>query len=111
MGRMNSTAKQIAKQRIMVLFQQAKKVYRNNPQLSSRYIATARRIAMAARVRLPTSYRRQICKNCNMLLVPGDNRRVRIRRKRESHVVITCLTCGHQTRIMLRKKKERTGLE
>jgi len=108
---MKSTAKQIAKQRIQVLFQQAKNVYHDNPKLSSRYVATARKIAMAAKIRLPTRHRRQICKSCNMLLVPGDNCRVRIKQKREPHVVITCLNCGCKTRILLRKKKEKIKLE
>jgi len=108
---MKSTAKQIAKQRIQVLFQQAKNVYHDNPQLSSHYIATARKIAMAAKLCLPTTYKRQICKNCNMLLVPGDNCRVRIKQKREPHVVITCLNCGCKTRILLRKKREKIKLE
>jgi ribonuclease P protein subunit RPR2 len=108
---MKSVARQIAKQRIAVLFHQAKKVYRDDPQLSSRYVERARKIAMAAKLRLPTVYKRQICKNCNMLLVQGDNCRVRIKQKRESHVVITCLNCGYQTRILLRKKKEKQRLE
>jgi ribonuclease P protein subunit RPR2 len=108
---MKSTTKQIARKRIEVLFQQAKNVYRDNPKLSSRYIATARKIAMAARIPLPTKLKRQICKNCNMLLVPGDNCRVRIKQKREPHVVTTCLNCGHKTRILLKKKKEKTKFE
>ena len=101
---MKSDAKQIAKQRIQVLFQQAKKVYRDNPQLSSRYVATARKIAMAARIPFPTVYKRQVCKNCHVLLVQGENCRVRIRQEREPHVVITCLSCGCKTRIPLKKK-------
>jgi ribonuclease P protein subunit RPR2 len=108
---MKSTARQIARQRIKVLFQQAKQIYHDNPKLSSRYIETARKIAMAARIRLPTVYRRQMCKNCNTLLVQGANCRVRIKQKREPHVVITCLNCGYQTRILLRKKKEKQRLE
>ena len=108
---MKSYVKQIARQRIQVLFQQAKQVCRDNPQLSSRYVETARKIAMAARIRLPTVYRRQICKNCNMLFVQGYNCRVRIKQKREPHVVVTCLNCGYQTRLLLRKKKEKQRLE
>ena len=108
---MRSAAKQIARQRIQVLFQQAKTVYRDNPQLSSRYVATARKIAMAAKIPLPTVYKRQICKNCNVLLVQGDNCRVRIRQKREPHLVITCLNCGGKTRIPLKRKKDETRLE
>ena len=108
---MRSNAKQIANQRIQVLFQQAKKVYRDNPRLSSRYVETARKIAMAAKIRLPAMYRRHVCKNCNMLLVQGDSCRVRIKQEREPHVVVTCLSCGHKTRILLRKKREETKLE
>jgi ribonuclease P protein subunit RPR2 len=108
---MKSAAKQIARQRIQVLFQQAKKVYPDNPQLSSRYVETARKIAMAAKIRLPTVYRRQICKNCNTLLVQGANCRVRLKQKREPHVVVTCLNCGYQTRMLLRKKEEKQRLE
>jgi ribonuclease P protein subunit RPR2 len=102
---LKSKPKQIASQRIQVLFQQAKKVYPDNPQLSSRYVETARKIAMATKIRLPAMYKRQTCKNCNLLLVQGDNCRVRIKQKREPHVVVTCLNCGHKTRILLRKKK------
>jgi len=101
---MKSNTKQIAKQRLQILFNQAKKVYSHNPQLSSRYITTARKIAMAAKISLPTEIKRQICKKCNTLLVQGDNCRVRIRQKREPHVVITCLNCGSKTRIPLKKK-------
>ena len=108
---MNSTTKQIAEQRIRVLFQQAESVHKANPELSSRYIETARKIAMAARIRLPVQNKRRICKNCNTLLVPGDNCRVRIKQKREPHVVITCLNCGCKTRILLRKKREKIKLE
>jgi ribonuclease P protein subunit RPR2 len=108
---MKSSTRQIARQRIQVLFLQAKKVHATDPQLSSRYIATARKIAMSARMRLPVEYRRQICKNCNSLLVNGENCRVRVRQRREPHVVVTCLNCGFQTRILLRKKKEKTGIE
>ncbi|MBT0158521.1 ribonuclease P [Candidatus Bathyarchaeota archaeon A05DMB-2] len=108
---MKSSTRQIARQRIQVLFRQAKKVHATNPQLSSRYVETARKIAMSARMRLPVEYRRQICKNCNSLLVQGENCRVRVRQRREPHVVVTCINCGFQTRIPLRKKKGKKEIE
>jgi ribonuclease P protein subunit RPR2 len=101
------TTKAIAKQRIQVLFEQAEVVGRVNPELSSRYVASARKIAMAARIRLPWEFKRRTCKRCNTLFVYGENCRVRVRQKREPHVVITCLKCGWQTRIPLRKKEEK----
>src|SRR4030065_801086 len=108
---MHSSTKQIAEHRIRILFDQAKTVHGTNPQLSSRYVETARRIAMAAKIRFPTKYRRQVCRECNSLLVVGDNFRVRIKQKREPHVVVTCLNCGSYTRIPLRREKEKTRLE
>jgi len=103
--------KRIAKQRIQILFLQARKVSKTDPKLAEQYVKSARRIAMAAKIRLPTEFRRQTCKNCNALLVQGYNCRVRIKQKREPHVVITCLNCGNQTRIIFGKKKEEKKLE
>ena len=100
-----SNVKQIARQRITILFEQAKRVGRNDPKLAAQYVLSARRIAMAARIRMPVDFRRQTCKECNSLFVHGVNCRVRVKQKREPHVVVTCLICGKKTRIMLRKKE------
>ena len=106
-----TSIKQIARQRIQILFEQAKKNAKSDPKLAAKYVKSARRIAMAAKIRLPLEFRRQTCKNCNALLVHGVNCRVRIKQKRESHVVVTCLNCGNQTRIILGKKMEQKNLE
>ncbi len=101
-----TSVKQIAKQRIQTLFEQAKEVCKTSPDLSMQYIASARKIAMAAKIRLPLEFRRQTCKNCNIVLVHGYNCRVRTQQKREPHLVVTCLNCGNQTRIVLREKRK-----
>jgi ribonuclease P protein subunit RPR2 len=101
-----TSVKQIARQRIQILFDEAMNVCKSDPQLAMQYVKSARRIAMSAKIRLPVDFRRQTCKNCNALLVQGYNCRVRIKQKREPHVVITCLNCGNQTRILLSKRKE-----
>jgi ribonuclease P protein subunit RPR2 len=101
-----TSIKQIARQRVAILFGQAKKVGRSDPKLAMQYVSSARRIAMAARIRMPLEFRRETCKNCNSLLVHGVNCRVRVKQKREPHVVITCLNCGNQTRILLKKKEQ-----
>ncbi len=103
--------KQIARQRIQILFEQANNIAKSNPKLAAKYVKTGRRIAMAAKIRLPIEFRRQTCKKCNALFVHGVNCRVRIKQKRESHVVVTCLNCGNQTRMLLGKKGERKSLE
>jgi ribonuclease P protein subunit RPR2 len=106
-----TSVKQIARQRIQILFEQAKKIGRTDPKLAMQYVASARKIAMAAKIRLPVEFRRQSCKECNALFVHGVNCRVRVKQKREPHVVVTCLNCGNQTRILLREKKGQKELE
>jgi len=98
--------KQIARQRIVVLFEQAQKVARTEPKFAAQYILSARRIAMAAKIRMPLEFRRRTCRKCNALFVHGVNCRVRVKQKREPHVLVTCLNCGNQTRIMLRQKEK-----
>jgi ribonuclease P protein subunit RPR2 len=106
-----SSIKQIARQRIAILFEQAQNVGRTDPELAAEYVLSARRIAMAARIRLPKEFRHETCKECNALFVQGSNCRVRVKQKREPHVVVTCLNCGNQTRMMLRLKKEQKQVE
>lgn len=101
-----SATRRIAMQRIQKLFSLAKETLNEDPSLAQRYVEIARRIAMAARVHLPTEYRRQICKHCKSFILPGVNCRVRIKQQREPHVVITCFGCGKQTRIPLKKKEK-----
>lgn len=109
---MNATTKQIAKHRIQILFQQATQTYPANPDLAQKYLLTAKKIAMAARVRMPAGYKHRICKKCSSLLVPGKSSRVRIKSKREPHLVVTCLKCGSTTRMPLKPKtKEKKRIE
>jgi len=108
---MDHNTKQIARDRVRILFDQARTVQRTNPDLSNRYIEKARKIAMAARIRLQLKHKRQICRKCNSLLIVGESCRVRIRHNREPHLVVTCLGCGSKTRIILRNKKEKNKLE
>ena len=82
-------------------------MYKTYPQLSQSYIKTARKIAMAASLRFSDLEVQKTCKKCYMLLIPGETSRVRIKQKREPHIVTTCLKCGNQTRILLRKKEDK----
>jgi ribonuclease P protein subunit RPR2 len=105
-ARLDTDTRHIAKHRIHMLFQMAKDTIHEDPALAQRYAHTARKIAMSAKLRLPTEYRRQICRHCKSFILPGVNCRVRIKQSREPHVTITCLNCHKQTRIPLGKKKE-----
>lgn len=103
---MNETER-IAMERIHILFRLAKEAIHEEPRLAQRYAEIARRIAMRAKVRLPVEYRRLICRHCKSFIYPGVNCRVRIKQRREPHVVITCLSCGGYMRIPLKRKGEK----
>ena len=103
---MNADTRQIARQRIHTLFNLAKEIVHDDPALAQHYVDMARKISMAAKIRLPNEYRRQVCKHCKGFMLPGVNCRVRLKQRREPHVVITCLKCGGKTRIPLAKRKE-----
>jgi ribonuclease P protein subunit RPR2 len=103
---MDAAIKRIAMQRIQMLFRLARETFHEDPSLAQRYVDIARKIAMAAKTRLPKEYRRQVCRHCKSFILPCVNCRVRIKQRREPHVLITCLNCGKQMRIPLKKKGE-----
>ncbi|MEM3725393.1 MAG: ribonuclease P [Candidatus Bathyarchaeia archaeon] len=106
---MDNDTKRLALSRIRTLFSLAEETYSEDPVLAQRYVDIARRIAMAARVRLPKEYRRQVCRHCKSFILPGVNCRVRIKQRREPHVVVTCFNCGKHMRIPLKGVKEKVG--
>jgi ribonuclease P protein subunit RPR2 len=100
------STKQIAQQRIDIIFKQADAIAKTNSTLATEYIKIAQKIAMAARIPIPPKHKRRICKHCQTLLVTGHNNRVRIQQKREPHIVVTCLSCGYNSRIPIKNKKK-----
>jgi len=107
---MDPTTKRIAMQRIRTLFHLARETVHEDTALAQRYVDIARKVAMAAKVRLPNEYRSQVCRHCKSFILPGVNCRARIKQRREPHMVITCLKCGKQMRIPL-KRKEKSRIE
>jgi len=101
---MNTDTKRLAMQRIQTLFRLAKETIHEDPSLAQRYVKIARKIAMSAKIRFPAEYRREICRHCKSFILPGVNCRVRLKQRREPHVVITCLICGGHMRIPLKEK-------
>jgi ribonuclease P protein subunit RPR2 len=103
---MNET-RQIAMQRIHTLFHLAKQKIREEPELAQRYVVIARKIAMRAKLRLPTEYRRLVCRHCKSFIYPGVNCRVRVQQRREPHMAITCQICNKTTRIPLKNRSHK----
>lgn len=96
--------KDLAVQRIGLLFKLAGDEFGTHPERSDRYVYLARRIGMRYRVRLPRELKRKMCKRCCSYLVPGSNARVRLR---GSYIVVTCLKCGNQMRYPYSKNEDR----
>jgi len=103
---MQDNIKSIARQRVQTLFVMAEESLRRDPATAQQYAKIARKIAMAAKIRLPKQHRNQICRHCKSFIMPGLNCRTRLRQRREPHIVITCLNCGKQTRIPISKRRE-----
>jgi RNase P subunit RPR2 len=98
--------KNIAKERIKGLLSMAEEKAHTDPDLSSEYVSIAVRIGTKCRVRIPERWKWRICKGCNTLLCPGLNCTIRIRRKRQHHLVTRCLYCGRISRRVLNRESQ-----
>jgi len=56
-----------------------------------RYVKLAKKVSTRTRTRIPPNLKRQICKGCNAILIPGKNATVRVKRKT---LRIKCSECG-----------------
>ena len=90
-----SQQERIAKKRINLLFQLAKEHFKEDSNLSDKYIKIARRIAMKHKIRLSSQIKKSFCKNCHKYLVPGVNSRIRLHKHR---LIYYCMACRHYMR-------------
>tara|TARA_B100000315_G_C14243290_1_gene436305 strand:- start:303 stop:614 length:312 start_codon:yes stop_codon:yes gene_type:complete len=88
--------KKLALAEISGIFDQAKAVFGEKPELAHKYAKKARRIALKYKIKLPLNLKRRICKNCHSYLVSGKNLRVRTRK---GNVVYYCLECKKFMRV------------
>ena len=98
--------RQIALDRIRVLFRMARETIHEDPNMAQRYVQLARRISMTARVKLPLECRRQVCRHCKGFIIPGVNCRVRVQHLRGPRVVVTCQLCGEKTRFPIKNERK-----
>jgi len=94
--------KAIAKERIKILFKQAKDIFKKDKKLANRYIKLARELAMKYKIRIPPNLKRQFCKHCYKYLMPSINARIRTR---DNKIVYYCLECKKYMRFPYSKKK------
>jgi len=95
--------KKIALERIEILFEEAKKIIKEDKELSRKYVERLLLIAKHYKVRLPKEIKNYICKKCKSVLIPGYNATVRVTHK--GYVVIKC-ECGEEKHIFLKEKSK-----
>jgi len=95
--------REIASERIKILFEQARKRFKKDPSLSDRYVSLARKISMKYKVKIPADLKKQFCKHCYKYLVPSVNCRVRLQKGR---IIYYCLNCKKYMRFPYSKKKK-----
>ena len=81
---------ELAKERVATLFAQAELRFKEDPELSNRYVKLARKIAMKVKYSIPPKYKRRYCKHCYTYLVPNKNCRVRTTGKT---ITYSCFSC------------------
>lgn len=88
--------RRIALERIKTLFSEARK----SEKYADRYVELARKIAMKARVRIPSEFKRRFCKHCYSYFRPGKNCRVRAVRGK---LIAYCFKCRKYSRFVYKK--------
>ncbi len=105
-GRKPGWQRDIAGERILILFGLAGREFKKHPERSKRYVQIARKIGMRYNVKIPADLKACFCKNCNSYLRPGVNCRARTNPAQKA-VVIRCLGCGKIARHPYRREKKR----
>jgi RNase P subunit RPR2 len=67
----------------------------------TRYTDIAHRIALKNQLKIPSEIKRQLCKHCDCLLMPGVNCRVRLA---NGLLIYYCSSCRRYTKFNIRRK-------
>ena len=94
---MKDSKKQIATQRIQILFHNALFNAKNNPRLAERQAEIAKKISMKFKIKMPFEISSSFCKKCKKFIPPGIASKIRLGSKPKS-IRITCSYCNHTYR-------------
>lgn len=86
---------------IMEIFKNAEASFAKKPEYSRKMIKKMRRLAMHYKLKLPLQAKRRFCKQCNSVLFPGRNCRVRLRK---GMLVMLCLECKSIKRVGYKRR-------
>ena len=65
----------------------------------------ARKLARSTGVKIPRYWKFFFCRKCKTFLIPGVTARIRVRSKREPHIVIYCYKCKNFKRIPIKRRQ------
>jgi len=87
---------EIARERIDILFEQAEKRFKEDPQLSDRYVKIARKIGMKFNVPIPSKYKSKFCRKCNTYWMQGKTSDII---EDEEFSITKCKICGNERKV------------
>lgn len=90
--------------RINYLYQLSKTVAEQCPGLSSTYNSILKGLSQKSLLKLDPDMKRNICKGCNTMLIPGKTVICRTIKKSKGAIKWTCIFCGKSK--MFRKNKD-----
>ena len=90
--------KEIAAERIQLLYDLAVGMAGRDSALSAEYVKTLRRISAHYKVGMPGVIKDRICKRCNLVLVPGLTANVRLASSK-GYIVYTCKKCNGENHL------------
>ena len=96
--------KEIAQERIDILFSLAKKAFPVQRERAHRYVELARKIGKRYTLPLGKEKRMRFCRKCGHYLAQGRNARIRTRASQQA-IIIACLDCKTIMRFPYRKEK------
>lgn len=89
---------EIARERIQILLNLARKELERHSDRSRRYVELARKIGLRYNVRLSKNDKKSICKKCNTVLIYGKTSLVRLESNKKTLNII-CKNCSNIIRI------------
>ena len=98
---MKPRTRDIALERMQILFKNAISNARKDPQLSQRQALLACRVSTRHKIKMPYEIRMLFCKKCKSFIVPGINSRIRLGRTSVKSIRVSCNLCGHVYRKLI----------
>jgi ribonuclease P protein subunit RPR2 len=90
--------REIAAERIKILYLLSVNSYDSDPELSKRYARLIKQIGRHYKITLDKEIKQHICKKCGSILIPGKNMKVTIASSKRL-VLYRCLNCGTEKRL------------